>query len=243
MAIVSYPKKSEEFSSPPSMGWLPSVSKCAQVLTSPNIDSALTALAAGSFFLPFSWSGNFFIQGIRGFALANLADRALRRMLLKKIEIKEEPILKGAASALIEEGLYSGILLTPGRWGTIPRFAVSLVLGATAARAVIKISPAKITRDNQLGFLWAVFREIAFTCLPTRIAIPFLIAEDSAVYGLSAVCPTKSHSLIKHSPEWIYKSLSARMFRVVANSFALYAGFGSSAVQHLLFNFSRSFPE
>ncbi len=213
-------------------------------ITSRSVDAVLTAIAAGSFFLPASYAGNFLIQGTRAFALVNLADRALRNILLRKFETVKEPFFKGARDALIEEGLYSGILSTRSAGWAIPRFAVSLIAGATAARSQIEeIEAPHFTLDNRVGFLWAVFRELSLWCLPARISIPFLIAEDSAIYGLGAVCPTKNSALAVSSPVWMYKNLSARIFRVVAALITLHAGCGAAAVQHLLFNFSRSLPE
>jgi len=218
-------------------------------LTGTQIDLGFSALAAASFFVPFSESGNFIIQGIRGFALANLADRSLRWLLLDKSKHQQSHgrLLQGICYAVIEEALYSGILATQKMAWLIPRFLTSWALGSTAARTFESVGEKQnigISRDHKRGFLWGLFREAALMGAPIQYSTPLLLASDSVVFGLIEVCPNnESHPLPRYSREWIYKSVSGVAFRAIGNIVALHAGLASAVVQHVLFNISRAYPE
>jgi len=212
--------------------------------TSERFDIALSLFAAASFWIPHSGIGTLLVQGIRGFACANLADRVLRQIFLENRESCGESFYYGSVSAVIEQGLYAGILQTRSSVWAIPRVAISLFLGATAARALEPLPSslvAGISQDQKWGFVWAILREIASSYTPLKYSVPFLVAADSAVSGLCEVCPQKGKpSLQKYSAQWTYKVFSRAIFQVTANLAAIRAGFISAIVQHLLFNFSRS---
>ncbi len=214
--------------------------------TSERFDLAITALAAASFWLPHAGAGTLLVQGLRSFACVNLADRVFQRIFLEVREKKGGPLLQGSIHALIEQGIYAGILQTTSPIWALPRFAVSLILGATAVRSLDPSSIALafgISRDNRWGFVWAIFREIASFFAPVKYSVPLLLAADSLISGFCEVCPLKGKlSLIQYETEWIYKVFSRTVFQGIANLLAIRMGFVSSLVQHLLFNFSRSFP-
>ncbi len=221
----------------------------SNTLTSTQIDLGLSAIAAASFFVPFSESGNYLIQGVIGFALANLADRSLRWLLLDKSKHQQsnERLLHGIAFAVIEEALYSGILASQKMAWLIPRFLTSWALGSTAARTFEPLEEKQntgISRDHKRGFWWALIREAALMGAPIQYSTPLLLAADSVIFGLIEVCPNKeSRPLPRYSKEWIYKSVSGAAFRAIGNIFALHAGMASAVVQHVLFNISRAYPE
>lgn len=211
---------------------------------SERFDFAISLLAAASFWIPHAGIGTLLIQGIRGFACANLADRVLRQIFLENKESREEPFLQGALHAVIEQGLYAGILQTRSSIWAIPRFATSLFLGATAARTFEPFPSSLvsgISRDQRWGFVWAILREIASCYTPLKYFVPLLIAADSAVSGLCEVCPQKGRPFLpRYNAQWTYKVFSRAIFQAAANLAAVRAGFISAMVQHLLFNFSRS---
>lgn|GEM_PF-2360457 len=214
--------------------------------TSDRFDLAVSALAVASFFIPQCEYGGSLVKGLQGFAMANLADRCLRRFFLPSFEKRGEPLLAGAVNAILEEGIYGGILQIRAGWGALFRFPVSWALGESAARSIVSVEekPVGFSSAAKIGALWAAFREM-LNWTPGSVSTPLLIAGDSAVCGLIGVCPKKKAALRLPvlSREWTYKVLSGGVFRGIANCVAFQSGFLAAAVQHVLFNFSRSLPE
>ena len=219
--------------------------------TSDRFDLAVSAFAMASLFAPQLSYGQFLIKGMQGFAVANLADRCLRRYFLPPMDLPGNSVLPGSVSALVEEGVYNGLLNLQGAWGTIVRLPLSWVVGEAAGRSLLETEKKQDEKAGgfsaaaKIGALWAGFREIAFSWVPAPLSAPLLIGADSAVYALGEVCP-KQNSVLRlpaFGREWTYKVLSAGIFRGVANFVGLQSGISAAVVQHILFNFSRALPE
>lgn len=195
-----------------------------------------------------SFSGSL-ITGVQLFSLTALFDRALRLTLGKEGKKGEASFKTGAIHALLEEGLYAGVLLTQSSWWMIPRFGASLFTGMTAARSLLNrthtASPKEgFSQDTRIGFAWAIARESLLLTLSPTYSQPLLVAADSAVFALSEVCPfQKSKAIPKFSGVWFSKVLSSAFFRATANTAALAKGITASLAQHLLFNASRTLPD
>ncbi len=190
-----------------------------------------------------------FVRGIQSFAIVSIFDKAIRYLFSRNVEnIKKEEVSvqQMFLSPFIEEGIYSGILLTQRKVWMIPRLVASLITGMTAARSLIGRVEQKpnqgFTPDTKIGFLWALSRELFLFALPTPINFPLLIFADSCVFSLAEVCPKKNHAgLIKFSAIWYYKVLSSAFFRANANIAAQTHGMIAPLVQHMLFNISTLF--
>lgn len=186
-------------------------------------------------------------RGIQGFAISSIFDKTARFFLAANTQKEPSSIHTTLFHPIIEEAIYSGVLLTQSKAWMIPRFAAALFTGMTAARALTGwVSPERnkqgLTPDTKIGFLWAISRELLLLSFP-QSSIPLLFL-DSSVFALAEVCPTKEQpALPKFSSAWSYKVLSSAFFRLTANTVAKTHGIVASIAQHLLFNISRNLQE
>jgi hypothetical protein len=215
-------------------------------IKSDRFDIGATAVAVG---LTIAGINSSLVRGLQCFSLANIADRAARRAIPSEV-VKREPTLQNVlVNPLIEEAIYSGILLPQGPVWMIPRIGVALFTGMTAARALFgRVEPQQnapgLTLDTKIGLAWSLAREVLCSALPSVYSIPLLVSADSIVFGLSEVCPSKEDpGPPQFSRVWYCKALSGAFFRATANTAALSFGIAASITQHLIFNFSRVLPE
>ena len=212
-------------------------------------DLSAYAIAGASYYLvP---SGVNFVSscfcGVQAFAISSVFDKAVRAVLVKNGQGEDYSARTMLFDPFIEEGIYSGVLLTQSNAWMIPRLLAALFTGTTAARALTgQATPEQnkkwLTLDMKIGFLWAISRELILLTIP-QSSIP-LILLDSCVFALAEVCPKNEHpGLPKFGPEWSYKVVSSAFFRVTANTVATMHGISASITQHLLFNISQAFQK
>ena len=184
-------------------------------------------------------------KGVQSFAVVSIFDRAIKALLLKEVQ-REKPSLQNTLlNPLIEEAVYSVVLLSQNRWLSILRLPAALVTGTTAARSLTgRVTPEQnrqgLTLDTKIGFLWSISRELLLWTAPISISTALNVA-DSCVFALSEVCPkTGLPEIPKFSAEWNYKVLSSGAFRFAANTVAQTHGIVASFAQHILFNLSSA---
>lgn len=214
-------------------------------MNSKLFDFSAYSVAAASYFLAPSTANfvNSSLCGVQAFALSSIFDRAVRRAFVQNANGQQPSARMTLLDPLIEEAMYSGILLTQTNAWIVPRFFAALCTGTTAARALTSEQNKQgITLDTKIGFIWAVSRELLLTTVPEP-SIP-LIALDSCVFALAEVCPKGQHpGLSKFGRGWSYKVISSAFFRATANTVASSHGISASITQHLLFNISRGFQK
>lgn len=184
------------------------------------------------------------VHGLQAFAVSSIFDKIARSSLANNIQEAPNSIHATLLSPIIEEAVYSGILLTQSNAYLIPRFASALATGMTAARALTgPVTPKQnkqgFTIDTKIGFLWAISRELLLQLFP-HSAIPLTLL-DSSVFALAEVSPPNNQpGLPKFSTPWLYKVLSSAFFRLTANTVATTHGIVASIIQHSLFNMSQT---
>lgn len=187
-----------------------------------------------------------FSRGVQAFALVSIFDKAMRALFTNKARQQKTSFTETIAAPFIEEAAYSGVLLTQSKIWMIPRWAVALFTGMTAARSLTgRVTPQKdqqnFTLDAKIGFLWAIAREFLLWTLPASPALIVLTTLDSCVFALAEVCPKEdSRELPPFSGAWSYKVLTAAFFRFTANTAAKTQGIAAPLLQHLLWNISRA---
>lgn len=212
---------------------------------------AAYALAGASYFYGWSSDKNNYLSnammGVQSFAIASIFDRVLKACLAKNRSAENTSLKTTFGDPLIEEIMYSGILLTQSNLWMIPRFLTATCTGAAAARALTgrvtdEQNKQGLSLDTKIGFCWAIAREMLVQALPTS-PLP-LVVLDSCVFGLAEVCPKKEGpELPKFNAQWSYKLWSGAFFRGIANTVALSDGIIASITQHFLFNCSRFYQK
>jgi len=189
---------------------------------------------------------NSVLRGVQYFALTSVFDQAARYLLARNAKPQSNHICTVVFAPLIEECMYSGVLLTESASWLIPRWAAAFFTGVTAARALTgRVTPEQnkqgFTPDTKIGFLWSISREVLLQTLPAGWSFGTLLLADSCVFALAEVCPSaKTAELPKFQKEWTYKVLSAAFFRLAANTVAKTHGIAASITQHWLFNIHDS---
>ncbi|MBP7075160.1 MAG: hypothetical protein KBA81_07245 [Rhabdochlamydiaceae bacterium] len=175
------------------------------------------------------------LSGVECFSVVSLVDRCMKRCLSEH-KAAPAPLLMGLFSAITEEAVYAKILQTEERKWMPFRLLGVLILGMTAAKALIQIpKEAKPpTLDLQIGVVWALTREVLLQTLPSHYSRSILLATDGCLF---AFCELKFDYPTKAK---VCKFISACCFRVMANQAALNRGFVAALTQHVLFNISRS---
>lgn len=183
-------------------------------------------------------------RGTQSFAIVSLFDKAIRFLLARNVKAESTSVADTLLSPLIEEALYSGVLLTQSKMWMIPRLVASLATGMTAARALTgRVTSEQykqgFTLDTKIGFLWAVSRELLLHSVSSPILSTILTVADSCVFALSEVSPKKGRAdLPQFTSRWCYKLISSVFFRFAAYDVAKTHGIVAPIVQHLLFNAS-----
>jgi hypothetical protein len=205
-----------------------------------TFDIAASTLAGTSYLCGWGTSGEItenLVQGLQFFAVATCVNRIAQLALQSPVQVQPAPFIGVIANTIFTEVCYAGILPTQGIVWMIPRFAVSLITGMSATKAVVEIpkdAPAP-TLDLKMGFLWGVARETLLQALPKSFSTPLLIITDSGVYALIEMAPLKALPIEAR----LYTGISSLFFRIIGNVAALKTGIGASFTQHLLFNVSR----
>lgn len=188
-------------------------------------------------------------MGVQSFAITLIFDKTVKALFARDVQASDISLQDAFVSPIVEEMMYSGILLTSSAAWMIPRFFVSLITGMTAARALTGRVTAEqnqegLTLDTKIGVLFAVFREALACSLPVSTRSVVLVISDSCVFALSEVCPKEGvPDTPRFSSAWSYKVISSAFFRLTANTVAKAYGIAASITQHLSFNLTGFFTK
>ncbi|MEM7174306.1 MAG: hypothetical protein AAF443_00045 [Chlamydiota bacterium] len=203
---------------------------------------------AGAYYCSPPLGEGFFNTSLRGaqyFAITSIFDKLIRALVLKSDPPRDWSPPITLANSLLEEFLYSGVLLTESKTWIIPRFLVAFSTGVLATTALTGRVNAEqnnqwLKFDQKVAIVWAIFRELILRNIP-QSSIPLRLL-DSCMFGLAYVMsPTQEDSgSPKFSRAWSYQALSAAFFRLTANTVAAKHGILTAIVQHLFFTFSQN---
>jgi hypothetical protein len=191
-----------------------------------------------------------FFAGLQTFTALSFADRVISKAGGARFKLPitgQESLLQGIVtgifSAIVEEGMYSGVLLTDQKsiGFAALRIATSFAIAMTASRSIRHANPNQQDLfDAIYGLGWAVCREIIVQKASPLTATIVMLVSNSLMFGII------ERGKFSRDPLQNYKFFSSVVFRGICDLSAMNMqtlkrnSFVVPLTAHIIFNISRS---